>query len=215
MGKLSPPPLVPGLGISTSGPTRPLRYVGAKDSKRDTLYGTGIVWHAPGDVQEVPEKLVPHFLEHPDLWALPDATWSPPPPPPPDQADLVRAVLAGDWERLRTMAPAVYATAEGWFRGPEAAPSDARGAAEAVPPLPAIDLIEGWARDTLSGSEPQIRARLDQQRGLLERYPALWQHLVETERAGKVRAVVLDLLETLQAKQATPQEGLALTGDGE
>jgi hypothetical protein len=46
-----------------------IEYVGAKPSKPDNVAGTGIVWHGPGDVQEVPDPAAcALLLRHREVW---------------------------------------------------------------------------------------------------------------------------------------------------
>lgn len=46
-----------------------IEYVGKKEAgETDHLYGTGITWAAPGDVQDVPDDKAPLLLNHPDVW---------------------------------------------------------------------------------------------------------------------------------------------------
>lgn len=48
-----------------------IKYIGEKPHGRaDTVADTGIVWAAPGDVQDVPEAAVPKLLKHPDIWQV-------------------------------------------------------------------------------------------------------------------------------------------------
>lgn len=60
-----------------------IKYVGLKESRADTVAGTGKVWNGKGDVQEVPDIAVPRLLRHPDIWQLVTSEVSDPPPPPP------------------------------------------------------------------------------------------------------------------------------------
>ena len=46
-----------------------IEYVGKKPIKPDNVAGTGIVWHGPGDVQEVPDPAAcAKLLRHQDVW---------------------------------------------------------------------------------------------------------------------------------------------------
>ena len=46
-----------------------IEYVGKKPRKPDNVAGTGIVWHGPGDVQEVPDPAAcARLLRHTDVW---------------------------------------------------------------------------------------------------------------------------------------------------
>ncbi len=49
-----------------------IKYIGKKDSRADTVAGTGIVWHGQGDVHEVPDAVAPKLLKHADVWAVAD-----------------------------------------------------------------------------------------------------------------------------------------------
>lgn len=49
-----------------------IRYVGSKPSKMDNIAGTGVVWNGNGDVKNIPDRVVPLLLAHPDVWALDD-----------------------------------------------------------------------------------------------------------------------------------------------
>ena len=74
-----------------------IKYVGLKESRADTVAGTGKVWFGKGDVQEVPDIAVPRLLRHPDIWQLvteEPAAPPPPPPPPPAPAPAPAAPVA-------------------------------------------------------------------------------------------------------------------------
>jgi hypothetical protein len=47
-----------------------VRYVGHKAQKRDTVYGTGIVWNGHGDVKKVPESIAQKMAAHKDVWEI-------------------------------------------------------------------------------------------------------------------------------------------------
>lgn len=52
-----------------------IQYVGRKPRKKDTVAGTGIIWHGRGDVQLVPRAVAQRLCDYPDIWrrALPMA----------------------------------------------------------------------------------------------------------------------------------------------
>lgn len=50
-----------------------LVYIGNKEFKEDNVCGTGVVWHGYGDKQEVDQRFLPKFLQHPDVWCTEEA----------------------------------------------------------------------------------------------------------------------------------------------
>lgn len=48
-----------------------VKYIGREPTHRDRLYGSGVFWSGPGDVQEVEEEIAERMLKrHPDQYAL-------------------------------------------------------------------------------------------------------------------------------------------------
>ncbi|MCG5526847.1 MULTISPECIES: hypothetical protein [Halorhodospira] len=48
-----------------------VKYIGREPTHRDRLYGSGVFWSGPGDVQEVEEEIAARMLKrHPDQYAL-------------------------------------------------------------------------------------------------------------------------------------------------
>lgn len=47
-----------------------IKYIGKKDSRADTVAGTGIVWLGHGDVHDVPDSAAAKLLRHADVWAV-------------------------------------------------------------------------------------------------------------------------------------------------
>jgi hypothetical protein len=47
-----------------------LVYIGNRQFKEDNVCKTGVVWHGYGDKQQVDQRLLPRFLQHPDVWCL-------------------------------------------------------------------------------------------------------------------------------------------------
>lgn len=47
----------------------PIKYVGLKPSRADTVAGTGLIW-TQGQIHAVPASLVPKFQKHPDIWQV-------------------------------------------------------------------------------------------------------------------------------------------------
>lgn len=47
----------------------PIRYVGSKPRRTDSVARTGLVW-GPGEVHEVPAHAAQLLLRHPDVWAI-------------------------------------------------------------------------------------------------------------------------------------------------
>lgn len=45
-----------------------LKYIGKKEVRDDNVCGTDTVWLGHGDVQEVPDALLPKFRLHPATW---------------------------------------------------------------------------------------------------------------------------------------------------
>lgn len=45
-----------------------IQYVGRKPRKKDTVAGTGIIWHGRGDVQLVPRAVAQRLCDYPDIW---------------------------------------------------------------------------------------------------------------------------------------------------
>ena len=69
------PALVPVEPVQTAEPTQPavaIRYVGRRSWYTDGLYGTGLVWHGPGDIQPITDadKARRMARNHPDAYEL-------------------------------------------------------------------------------------------------------------------------------------------------
>ncbi len=47
----------------------PVKYIGQKPVKRDTVCGTGLEW-TPGQVIGVPREMAERLLRHPDVWVI-------------------------------------------------------------------------------------------------------------------------------------------------
>lgn len=47
-----------------------VEYIGKKDTRVDTVAGTGVVWYGTGDVQTVPAEAWPRMSRHADVWRL-------------------------------------------------------------------------------------------------------------------------------------------------
>ena len=61
--------------VQTAEPTQPavaIRYVGRRSWYADGLYGTGLMWHGPGDIQPVADisKAQRMARNHPDIYEL-------------------------------------------------------------------------------------------------------------------------------------------------
>ena len=69
------PATVPAEPVSTSEPTQPavaIRYVGRRSWYTDGLYGTGLIWHGPGDIQPLADidKARRMAQNHSDVYEL-------------------------------------------------------------------------------------------------------------------------------------------------
>ena len=69
------PAMVPVEPVQTAEPTQPavaIRYVGRRPWYADQLYGTGLMWHGPGDIQPVADisKAQRMARNHPDIYEL-------------------------------------------------------------------------------------------------------------------------------------------------
>ena len=61
--------------VPTSEPTQPavaIRYLGRRSWYADGLYGTGLIWHGPGDIQPLADidKARRMARNHPDVYEL-------------------------------------------------------------------------------------------------------------------------------------------------
>ena len=69
------PAMVPVEPVQTAEPTQPavaIRYVGRRPWYADQLYGTGLMWHGPGDIQPLADidKARRMARNHPDAYEL-------------------------------------------------------------------------------------------------------------------------------------------------
>ena len=69
------PALIPVEPVQAAEPTQPavaIRYVGRRSWYADGLYGTGLVWHGPGDIQPLADidKARRMARNHPDAYEL-------------------------------------------------------------------------------------------------------------------------------------------------
>lgn len=56
-----------------------IKYIGHKETRADTVTGSGVVWFGHGDVQEVPDASLDALLRHADVWELAAPTTETPP----------------------------------------------------------------------------------------------------------------------------------------
>lgn len=186
--------------IKPAGALVPVRYVGPKPEKRDTLFGTKLRWRGTGDVQQVPEHLAKLFLKMPGVWRLASEPWHQPQVQAPD--DLLDLVKNGDWEDVRRVAPAVFDNAIAFFLDLH------RKAEPAVKPAPLngedasrlSEFVPGLARALVQGVSDSVFAKIDFVRPLLDAYPPLLAGCIEAERDGKARRDVMRRLEGLAAE---------------
>lgn len=186
-------------------PKTPIRYIGGKARKTDNLYGTGVTWYGPGDVQEVPISKARKFLAHANVWALPGEPWTRPKAPvaPRVLADLV---LAGDWAAIAEMAPEVAASARAFFaeRSDHVSPAPHGIAAAADRPSD----VGAWAAGIVEGTVRDVEARLAVHADVLAAEPALFEALGQAEVAGKNRRSVLDLIQDAEATATSGQQAI-------
>ena len=69
------PAMAPVEPVPTSEPTQPavaIRYVGRRSRHEDQLYGTGLVWHGPDDIQPLADtnKARRMARNHPDVYEV-------------------------------------------------------------------------------------------------------------------------------------------------
>ena len=69
------PAMVPVEPVPASEPTQPavaIRYVGRRPWYADQLYGTGLMWHGPGDIQPLADRDIAQRMarNHPDVYEL-------------------------------------------------------------------------------------------------------------------------------------------------
>lgn len=196
-------------------PKAPVRYIGPKETKTDNLYGTGAVWHGPGDIQQVPVSAVRKLLSHPRIWAHPDEPWEPPKAKVKPQV-LADLVLAGDWASIASVAPGAFDKAEKFFR----ARCDTGAEPEAEPPhgeppharTAEREDIQAWAARMVDGAAKDVEERLREDLGWIGD-PGLIEALGEAERAGRNRRGVLNLIAEAAQSQLDGQADL-LSGAG-
>jgi hypothetical protein len=56
--------------VELLGPTVPIRYIGSKARKLDTVHRTAIEWNGLGDVQAYPADKAAALLKFDDVWQL-------------------------------------------------------------------------------------------------------------------------------------------------
>jgi hypothetical protein len=192
---------------AVTGRMVPLRYIGEKAWKVDTLFGTKVRWRGAGDVQVVPEHLAPSFLAYPSIWQPEHAYWKAPQDIGPASDELASMVRHGDWDAIAKADPQAFEAAAAYF-----GPNDARPMA--LPLFVPEAVIEGWAAHVLAGSRPTISEHLAAMTDVLRAYPVLLACLADMERRTRGRRVVLDLLAGVAARIAAAQGDLVIE-DGE
>lgn len=136
-----------------------IKYIGEKPHGRaDTVADTGIVWAAPGDVQDVPEAAVPKLLRHPDIWQVAETVSVAEPTKAVETKAYADGTVATGTAPLPDKSPAKQAKAEKLETKVAKAPKQAKAAklAKEQPPAPPQFVIE-----PTEGGEPIVLDAMD------------------------------------------------------